>query len=162
MIALCSRQIQPGEGHKAGRALLAQMYEHHTGKPLPSIATTSRGKPFFIDDPLHFSISHTKTRVFCALSDKPIGIDAEAEDRNIALPLSEKILSPGELAQYRCAQDPGKALLTFWVLKEAQAKCTGEGLRGYPCHTDFTLPDPRVQIIDGCIVAVIEEESYAL
>ena len=157
--ALCSRQIQPGEGHAAGRALLAQMYTARTGQPMPTILTTPRGKPYFPGSNVHFSISHTKTRVFCALSDRPVGIDAEDENRDISLALAEKILSPGELAQFRQAQDPRKALLTFWVLKEAQVKCTSEGLRGYPCHTDFSLQDPRVQTIDGCIVAVIKEEA---
>ena len=142
--------------------MLSQMYTAHTGKPMPPIAKTTRGKPYFPGSDVHFSISHTKTKVFCALSDKPIGIDAEDETRNIAPELSEKILSLGEYAQYACAADKRRTLLTFWVLKEAQAKYTGEGLRGYPCHTDFTLPDRRVQIIDGCIVAVIEEETYAL
>lgn len=159
MIALCSRPIQPGEGHAAGRALLAQMYTAHTGQPMPAIATTPRGKPYFPGSDVHFSISHTKTRVFCALSDKPIGMDAEDENRGISLALAQKILSPGEYAQFRQARDPRKALLTFWVLKEAQAKCSGEGLRGYPCNTDFSLQDPHVQILDGCIVAVIEEEA---
>ena len=159
VIALCSRQIQPGEGHTAGRALLAQMYTARTEQPMPAILTTPRGKPYFPGSNVHFSISHTKTRVFCALSDRPVGIDAEDENRDISFALAEKILSPGELAQFRQAQDPRKALLTFWVLKDAQAKCTGEGLRGYPCHTDFSLQDPRVQTIDGCIVAVIKEEA---
>ena len=42
--------------------------------------------------------------------------------------------------------------------KEAAAKLSGEGLRGYPNHTNFSLDDPRVQQIDGCLVAVIEGE----
>ena len=57
------------------------------------------------------------------------------------------------------AQDKHYALLKFWVLKEAAAKLSGEGLRGYPNHTDFSLEDPRVTEIDGCLVAVLEEEK---
>ena len=48
-------------------------------------------------------------------------------------------------------------MLTFWVLKEAAAKLSGEGLRGYPNHTHFSLEDPRVTELDGCILAVMEE-----
>ena len=49
------------------------------------------------------------------------------------------------------------------VLKEAAAKLSGEGLRGFPNHTNFSLDDPRVREIDGCIVAVLREgEAYAL
>ena len=67
------------------------------------------------------------------------------------------MLSETEYAQYLLAGDKTKALLTFWVLKEAAAKCTGEGLRGYPNQTAFRLDDPRVQIRDGCLLAVISE-----
>ena len=72
------------------------------------------------------------------------------------LALAEKILSPGERVQFDAAPDKRRALLTFWVLKEARVKRTGEGLRGYPNKTDFSLDDPRVTEMDGCLVAVIE------
>ena len=150
--------ILPGQtGHEAGRSLLAKLYREQTGHALPGIAAGDRGKPYFVDGSLHFSISHTRHHAFCALSDRPIGIDAEELDRGINLRLAEKILSPGELAQYQAAADKHRALLTFWVLKEAQAKCTGEGLRGYPKETNFSLDDPRVSIREGCLVAVIED-----
>jgi len=158
VIALECLPIAPGEGHSAGRKLLEEMVAAHTGKPMPPIAIGSRGKPYFTEGPLHFSISHSKGHVFCALSDRSIGIDAEEADRKISPALAEKILSASEYAQWQQATDKEKALLTFWVLKEAMAKCTGEGLRGYPNHTQFSLEDPRVQKIHGCLVAVIEGE----
>lgn len=151
-------QFQPLNGedpHAAGLALLQRL----CGDPLPTILRTEQGKPYFPNDPRNFSISHTKKHVFCAISDHPIGIDAEEADRSINLKLAEKILSPAEYDQYRCAPDPRMALLTFWVLKEAAAKCSGEGLRGYPNNTNFSLHDPRVREIDGCLVAVIEDIS---
>ena len=149
-------------GHEAGRKLLADMYARYVGGELPEIAVTDRGKPYFLDSPWHFSISHSKGHVFCALSEKNIGIDAEEADRQVRLSLAEKILSLMEKAQFDAASDQRLTLLTFWVLKEAQAKMTGVGLKGYPMHTEFTLPDTRVRQIDGCLVAVIEEEDYAL
>ena len=145
--------------HEAGRALLAQLYLDVVGEDLPGIAIADRGKPYFPHSSWHFSISHTKRHVFCALSDRPIGIDAEEADRAISPALAEKILSPGEYAQWQQAPDPRIALLTFWVLKEAQAKCSGEGLRGYPNHTDFSLEDSRVTEMAGCLVAVLEEKG---
>jgi len=156
------REIKPGTGHEAGRKLLAQMYARHVGTPMPEIAVQKRGKPYFINSPWCFSISHSKRHVFCALSQKPIGIDAEELDRDIQLSLARKILSSMELAQYETAEDPRLALLTFWVLKEAQAKMTGEGLKIYPTHTEFVLSDPRVRQLEGCLVAVIEEEDHVI
>ena len=146
----------PGEGHTAGRQLLSQMYQAYTGKKMPKILVTDRGKPYFFEGDLHFSISHTRHYVFCALSDAPIGLDAEEETREIDLRLAEKILSPSEKTQYERAADKRTALLTFWVLKEAQAKFTGVGLNGYPRQTNFCLDDPRVRKIANCLVAVIE------
>ena len=144
------------DSHAAGRALLERMYQAYTGKAIPKILIQSRGKPCFENDPLHFSISHSKTHIFCALSDKPIGIDAERLDRDIDLRLAEKILSPAEYAQWEQSNDRRTALLKFWVLKEAAAKHTGEGLRGYPSHTDFSLEDTRLHLIENHIIAVIE------
>ena len=144
-------------GHEAGRQLLATLYREATGESLPEIRVTDRGKPYFPDSPWHFSISHTPKRAFCVLSENHVGLDAEEMGRKINLRLAEKILSSGEKRQFDAAPNKEKALLTFWVLKEAAAKLSGEGLRGYPNHTNFSLEDSRVKELDGCIVAVMEE-----
>lgn len=139
-------------GHETGRQLLEKLYREYTGQECPEILAADRGKPYFVGNPVHFSISHTPRHVFCALSDRPIGIDAEETDRQVNLKLADKILSPAEKARFDGTRE---ALLRLWVLKEAAAKYTGEGLRGYPNHTDFDPNDPRIQEIDGCFVAVI-------
>ena len=154
---LDSRDLAGKTGHEAGRELLAALYRRATGESLPPIAVGDRGKPYFPDSDWHFSISHTKKHVFCALARCPIGIDAEEVTRKIDLRLADKILSVAERAEFDAAGDQNKALLTFWVLKEAAAKRTGDGLRGYPNHTSFSLADPRVQERDGCLLAVMTE-----
>ena len=156
-IACC--ELNGKSGHEAGRELLAKLYFEETGLSLPPILTTDRGKPYFENSPLHFSISHTRRHAFCVLAEHNVGIDAEELDRNISLKLAEKILSPMEKAQYDAAPDKRRALLKFWVLKEAAAKLSGEGLRGYPDHTQFSLEDPRVTEIDGCLVAVLQDKE---
>ena len=144
-------------GHERGRKLLRQLWQTHIGGEMPEIAVADRGKPYFVDSSWHFSISHTKRRVFCVLSEVPVGMDAEEIDRDINLRLADKVLSPAEKAQFEAAADKRIALLKFWVLKEAAAKLSGEGLRGYPNHTDFSLEDPRVFEQSGCFVAVLNE-----
>ena len=148
------KPLNGADGHKTGLVLLEQLY----GGALPEIRRTNLGKPYFVDSPLHFSVSHTKNYVFVALSDKPIGIDAEELDREIKLSLAEKFLSPTEYAQFQNAEDKRLALLRFWVLKEAAGKCEGSGLQLWPNHTNFSLDDPRVQEISNCLVAIIEEK----
>ena len=144
-------------GHQAGRQLLRDLYRQETGEELPEIAVTPRGKPYFPDSSWHFSISHTPNHAFCVLSKNNVAIDAEETDRKVNLKLAEKILSPNEKQQFDTAKNKTRALLTFWVLKEAAAKLSGEGLRGYPNHTNFSLEDPRVTETEGCLVAVLEE-----
>ena len=84
-----SRELKGRTGHEVGRELLAELYRRVTGQELPSIAVADRGKPYFVDSPWHFSISHTKDHVFCALAKCPVGIDAEELDRKIDLRLAD-------------------------------------------------------------------------
>ncbi len=149
----------PRDGHEVGRALLARLYRTAAGAPMPPVLKGPYGKPYFRDGPWHFSISHTNERVFCVLSQRPVGIDAEPLGRQVDLRLADRILSPGERSEYDSAPDKRLALLTFWVLKEAWVKYTGRGLQGYPNDTHFSLSDPRVTVRDGCIVAIIQGDT---
>ena len=161
MLKIAYRPVETESPHDAGRMLLGDLYRQHTGEDLPPIARGNRGKPYFLGSSFHFSITHTKHHAFCALSDKPVGIDAEELDRNIDLRLAGKILSPFEISQFEAAADKRISLLTFWVLKEAAGKCTGAGINGYPNHTNFSLDDPRVTTQHGCLLAVIQEDDHA-
>ena len=145
-------RLRGQSGHAAGRQLLREL-----AGELPEIRKTPQGKPYFENSPLHFSISHTQTHAFCAVSEKNIGIDAEDTDRAVDLRLAKRILSDTEMARFRAADDPKDALLRLWVLKESYAKLTGRGWGNYLCETDFDPEDPRIQIIDGCYVAIMEE-----
>ena len=141
------------DGHDAAYALLEQL----VGTPLPPIRRTELGKPYFADGGPHFSISHTTNHAFCYASERNIGIDAEEIGRRVDLRLANKILSVGEKALFDTAMDKQDCLLRLWVLKESYAKLTGRGIGNYLKSTDFSPDDPRIQIIDGCYVAVIEE-----
>ena len=143
--------------------MLTRLYGEATGQPLPPIEVGAWGKPAFVDSDWHFSISHTKKHAFCVLAEENIAIDAEELDRRVNLSLAEKILSPMEKTQFDAADDKNRALLTFWVLKEASAKLSGRGLHGYPNDTAFSLDDPRVRELEGCLVAILTEgETYAV
>lgn len=154
-LAFCA--LDGETGHDAAYRLLENLYREETGQDLPQILRTDRGKPYFVGSPYHFSIAHTPRHAFCVLSRRNVAIDAEEGSRKISPALVEKILSPEEKLRYDQASDKHRALLTFWVLKEAEAKLSGEGLRGYPNHTNFSLTDIRVQELDGCLVAIFED-----
>lgn len=154
---MASCMLHGRDCHEAGRELLRQLYREETGRELPPIHVAKRGKPYLADSEYHFSITHTRHHAFCVLARVNVGIDAEELDRPVSLRMAGRILSERELSQFQKAADPRRALLTFWVLKEAAVKLTGEGLRGFPNETDFSLSDPRVREWDGCLVAVLTE-----
>ena len=156
MLKLAGESLNGRSGHGAGRELLARLYREETGAECPEIAVADRGKPCFVSGNLHFSISHTKSHVFCALSDRPVGLDAEEMDRDVNLRLAEKILSESERLRWEASPDKRAALLRLWVLKEAAVKLSGEGLKGYPNDTDFDPEDPRIREMNGCYVAVMQ------
>lgn len=153
-MVLSWKRLDGRNGHEEGLALLQAMFREETGCDLPPIRKTPQGKPYFADSTLHFSISHTKGHVFCCLSRENVGIDAEESDRQIDPAIGKRFCSVSEQQRIRSNDD----LLRLWVLKESYAKLTGRGLGDYLRQTDFFPEDPRIQIIDGCYVAVITEE----
>ena len=140
-------------GHEVGRELLAKLYHEATGENCPEICIAPLGKPYFADSNWHFSISHTKNHAFCVVADHPVGIDAEEIGRTLNPGLATRYLSGSEQTRL-CTED---ALLRLWVLKEAYAKLSGKGIGNWLKTTDFDPCDPKIQIIDGCYVAITEE-----
>lgn len=145
------------DGHEVGRALLAQLYRHATGEELPPIAVMPRGKPYFPDGKWHFSISHTKHYAFCVLSEHNVGLDAEEKGRKVSSALMEKYTSDTE--KERLGENPQETFLRLWVLKEAQSKLTGRGMGIWMKNTDFDPFDQRIQEINGCYIAVLEDND---
>ena len=88
-----------------------------------------------------------------------MGIVAEEADRCVDLRVAESWLSPPERQRLAMQEDKNAALLRLWVLKESYAKLTGRGLGNYLKKTDFDPNDPRVQLLDGCFVAVMTEKN---
>ena len=156
---LVFERLEGRNGHTAGRALLEKTYRRLFGREMPSILLTQQGKPYFADGSAHFSISHTKDHVFLCLHRENVGIDAEETDRQIHPELARRFLSLNEQTRLENATDKQAALLRLWVLKESYAKLTGRGWGNYLKETDFDPDDLRVQIIDGCYVAVMTEKE---
>lgn len=152
------KKLDNEDSHSAGRQLLEQLYRQVTGCAMPPIAVTDRGKPYFTEGDWHFSISHTKNYVFCCLSRKNVGIDAEEMDRIVDPRLAQRYLSPAEKDRWQAEEDQNAALLRLWVQKEAYAKLTGFGIGNYLKTTDFDTKNSATLCINGCFVAVLEGE----
>ncbi len=154
---LAWKKLENKSGHEVGRALLARLWQEETGREMPAIAKTDRGKPFFVGESYYFSISHTPTHAFCCLHTRNVGLDAEDIGRKPDLRLALRFCSEAEQQRIAASAQPEDALLRLWVLKEAWAKLTGRGWGDYLKETNFSPDDPALQQIDGCYVAVLEE-----
>lgn len=143
IIRVVAAPTDTGMGGVHARALLSQLYRDVTGQPMPQLLRQHRGKPYFSQGPWHCSISHTKTLALCALANCPVGLDAESMGRQVRPALVRKVLSPAELSVWQTAEDPSACFLTFWTLKEAAVKYTGQGLSGYPFRLSFQVSGDR-------------------
>lgn len=95
---------------------------------VPEFAYEEFGKPYLPGYPVHFSLSHTKNAVACAVSGCPIGVDVQ-EKVEYSSRLADKICSDAECKALEKAKDKALALTALWTKKEALAKCNGKGLR---------------------------------
>ena len=129
-------------GSEAAYALLGHTVGLEYGIALPEILKTPAGKPFFPAFPeIHFSVSHTKTHVLCAVSDRPVGVDVETA-RPVRPGVPDRVCTPEELEVFD--------FFELWVLKESYIKLTGNNgvilnsvcFSGYRDH--IVTPDSAV------------------
>lgn len=96
---------------------------------------TDDGKPYAIGLKAHFNISHSGHLVVCAVSERPVGIDAELI-RPVRSRLTGKVCTPAELAWIQEAPGWGEMLegeamerfFRIWTAKEAWFKWAGTGI----------------------------------
>lgn len=96
-----------------------------------SYGRTAHGKPFFKNAPdIHFSISHSSSKVAVAFSDREVGCDIE-EISDIDLAVAERYFHRAEYEAIMAENGQEKrwrAFFRYWTLKESYMKATGIGL----------------------------------
>lgn len=86
------------------------------------------GKPDIIGHPeIHFSLSHCRDAVACAVGSRPVGIDVESI-REYKEPLARYTMNDDELGQIVAAPRPDVAFIRLWTMKEAALKQIGTGI----------------------------------
>ena len=104
-------------GHDAAYGLLGYAFTQIFGDPLPEISKAENGKPYFPSRPdVHFSLSHTKGYVLCAIGNSPVGADME-KIREIRPNLEKRVRSDAERESFD--------FFSSWVLKESFIKLCG-------------------------------------
>ena len=88
------------------------------------------GKPFLKNCPgLHFNLSHSGSRVLCALSDGEVGCDIQ-QMGEMNLQLARRFFSPEEVAALTARKEESRReyFYRLWALKESFVKAVGLGL----------------------------------
>lgn len=138
------------------KVLLETAFRHTYNESMPKIKKTPNGKPYFADrSDIHFSLSHTKTHILCALSHAPIGVDIEST-REISSRAKAFFCTEEELKYFQP--------LELWVLKESYIKLFGSTLKDMKkihftrVGDEIITPDKsvtsRLYTVDSCNAAV--------
>lgn len=109
----------------AYRLLQRALLQEYGITDLPQFTYDNKGKPSLIGhNSIHFSLSHCREAVACAVSDRPIGIDIEMLDH-----YSEKVaaltMNEEEMVQIKTSPHPNTEFTRLWTMKESLLKATG-------------------------------------
>ena len=111
-----------------------------------------KGKPYFLDIDLHFSLSHSGTLAVCAVSDKEIGVDIE-KMREVNMAVADRCFTKEE-CEYICnSQNVQKAFFEIWTRTEARAKLTGKGI-AWGHDVDGEVTYEMAELAGGYVVCV--------
>ncbi|MBS0307897.1 MAG: 4'-phosphopantetheinyl transferase superfamily protein [Proteobacteria bacterium] len=121
----------------------------------------AKGKPDIAADMglprLRFNLSHTQGLVACVIAlDCRCGIDVEHQRSMRDMHgVAETVFSTAEIAWLRTQPEEKQAetFFTFWTLKEAYIKATGEGLSAPLQNISFDIANPSIAVTFGQAVA---------
>lgn len=100
------------------------------------------GKPFLKKASVYFNLSHSNDYIFCAISEKNIGLDIE-KIGSVDIRLAERFFHPDEY-QFLLNSPLHKQkelFYTYWTLKESYVKFLGTGLTISLNHFSFVLDE---------------------
>lgn len=134
------------------------------------------GKPYVLNLPVHFNISHSGDYTVVAISDRPIGIDIEII-KDFSAILAKKLFNEDELkyisgnSSTRKKSLMQKSFYEIWTAKEAYLKYAGTGLSGGMNSLTFSLNKDRLvptrnditlthdYSIPGAVMAIVTDNN---
>lgn len=90
------------------------------------ILREEKGKPYFVDIPLEFSLSHSDALWMCMVSQQPCGLDLQHVKDCRFEEIARRLFTEEE--QHYVALWGIEGFFDVWVRKEAFCKCTGQGI----------------------------------
>jgi 4'-phosphopantetheinyl transferase len=124
----------------------------------------SLGKPHAnLEEQVHFSVSHSKSWVVCAVGSGPVGIDVEymrAYDSGIA----ERFFHPGEYAALVALPEERRKerFYDLWTIKESYIKALGKGLSLALDSFEILLANGRIDMKAGEGLPAMKFKQYDL
>lgn len=145
------------------RAFLETVLSQYCGIISPRIAQTQNGKPYLLDAPLCFNLSHSGEITAVAVSEFEVGLDIQKrEERNASA--IQKRLTPAEQEE---------DFFAVWTAKEAYVKLRGGTLAGMLSPLEFrggTLYENGTPVnahllqfeLEGCAASVFSQNDTVL
>lgn len=159
-VFVCSLQDDRTSGERL--ALFAAEYAQSMNLPpiTANMVYGTRGKPYFDESHLHFSISHSGEFWACAFSDAPLGLDLQ-QHKTCSMPsIARRFFHPQETAWLQANDYTG--FFPVWTAKESYVKYTGEGITD--AFSAFSVVNDNV--ISGCNGSILRHvpfrEDYTL
>lgn len=93
--------------------------------------TGPAGKPYVQEFPVYFNLSHSGTKVICAICDKEVGVDIQQMRDGKLRGVWKRFFQEQEknlLESLSSKEEQKKLFYQMWVCKEAYGKLTGGGL----------------------------------
>ena len=139
--------------------LLSLVLDRHYSLDAQDIRYTEAGRPYLPGDPVHISLSHTRTHALCAVSEAPVGCDIEVH-RPVSPRTIQRVLADGESEA---------DFFAYWTLKESYFKLTGDLSQPFS-SIFFQLADDSAtrsdaqgfvyREIPNCTTAVVAHELF--
>ena len=129
--------------------------EEYSIAEVPEFVYNEFGKPSLPNLPIHFSLSHCKDAIACAVSDHNIGIDVESiapYNPDVA----RRVCTAAELEMLEQSANKDVDFIKLWTMKEAISKYEGMGLSLPFCEikTENYAVASRILGESNCIVSV--------
>ena len=127
---------------------MQQALEQEYGiRELPQFIYDASGKPSLEGRPdIHFSLSHCRLAVACAVSDHPVGIDIETLDQYDE-EVTRHVMNDSEVYQILNSPHPAIAFTRLWTMKESYYKLTGNDAAGDIPHLLDHAPHYRFNTV---------------
>ena len=122
---------------------------------------SEKGRPFLLNKPLDFNLSHSGVYVFLGIDSHKIGVDIE-KHRTVKYQNFNRQFSPQELRQIESADEPQKEFFRLWSVKEAVIKADGRGMAVLSRTHIYTDTDAKIDEMTWFYQSLHELETYSM